>query len=290
MKPQLHRLPIADNTSFFYSKYECNYYERPWHFHKEFELVLITKSTGKKFIGNRVHQFEAGDLTLIGSDVPHLFRNDDYHYDAANAMQASSIFIHFTEDFLGDKFFHVPEMKLVKRILEKSSLGLHIIGTTQKKIAEKLHSMQAESGSERLLSLLQILLTIAQSSEVHTILATGFSANHHGDTDKINKVFEYIMMNYKKEIYVTDIAAQLNMSVASFSRYFKNHTRKTFLDYVTEIRIGHACKLLMENNHSVSEIGYMSGFENMSNFYRHFKKHIGIIPKEYKNRFINHAI
>lgn len=285
MKPQLHKLPIASNSSFFYSKYDCDYYERPWHFHKEFELVLITKSTGKKFIGNKVSQFEAGDLTLIGSDVPHLFRNDDFHYDLANKMMASSIFIHFTEDFLGEKFFQIPEMIRVKHVLDKSSLGLNIVGSLQKNIVEQLHEMDSQNPSKRLITLLEILLSLSNSSDIQTILPVGFSANHHGDTDKINKVFEHIMQNYKQEIYVTDIANELNMSVASFSRYFKNHTRKTFSDYVTEIRISHACKLLMENNHSVSEISFMSGFENMSNFYRHFKKHIGVIPKDYKNMF-----
>ncbi len=285
MKPQLHKLPIASNSSFFYSKYDCDYYERPWHFHKEFELVLITKSTGKKFIGNKVSQFEAGDLTLIGSDVPHLFRNDDFHYDLANKMMASSIFIHFTEDFLGEKFFQIPEMIRVKHVLDKSSLGLNIVGSLQKNIVEQLHEMDSQNPSKKLITLLEILLSLSNSSDIQTILPVGFSANHHGDTDKINKVFEHIMQNYKKEIYVTDIANELNMSVASFSRYFKNHTRKTFSDYVTEIRISHACKLLMENNHSVSEISFMSGFENMSNFYRHFKKHIGVIPKDYKNMF-----
>jgi AraC-like DNA-binding protein len=94
------------------------------------------------------------------------------------------------------------------------------------------------------------------------------------------------MKNYTQEIYVHEIASQLHMSVASFSRYFKNHTRKTFSDYVTEIRIGHACRLLMEDNYSISEISYKSGFDNLSNFYRHFKKIIGIIPKDYRNRFL----
>jgi AraC-like DNA-binding protein len=94
------------------------------------------------------------------------------------------------------------------------------------------------------------------------------------------------MKNYTEEIYVQEIASKLHMSVPSFSRYFKHHTRKTFSDYVTEIRIGHACRLLMEQDLNISEISYKSGFDNLSNFYRHFKKIIGIIPKDYRNRFL----
>jgi AraC-like DNA-binding protein len=111
-------------------------------------------------------------------------------------------------------------------------------------------------------------------------------ASNSNDTNKIDLVFQYIIKNFKNEIYVGEIASRLNMSIPSFSRYFKLHTRKTFCNYVTEIRISHACKLLMEGNHTTSEIGYISGFENQSNFYRHFKKYTGVIPKEYKQRFL----
>lgn len=127
---------------------------------------------------------------------------------------------------------------------------------------------------------------LSQSKDLKPLLSIGYSANNSGDTEKINKAFEFIVKNYKEEIYVGEIASKLNMSVASFSRYFKHHTRKTFSDYVTEIRIGHACRLLMENNFSISEISYQSGFDNLSNFYRHFKKIVGVIPKDYKNRFL----
>ena len=97
------------------------------------------------------------------------------------------------------------------------------------------------------------------------------------------------MENYTKEIYIEEIATKLNMSVASFSRYFKHHTRKTFSHYVTEIRIGHACRLLMEDDYNISEICYLSGFDNLSNYYRHFKNTVGVIPKEYKKRFLSNS-
>ena len=135
---------------------------------------------------------------------------------------ASSIFIHFTEDFLGEKFFQIPEMIRVKHVLDKSALGLNIVGSLQERISEQLHEMDLQSPPKRLITLLEILLSLSNNSDIQTILPVGFSANHHGDTDKINKVFEHIMQNYKQEIYVTDIANELNMSVASFSRYLRS--------------------------------------------------------------------
>jgi AraC-like DNA-binding protein len=286
MRAQLHKLPFSTDASFLYYQWECDHFDKPWHVHREYELVLINKGRGTKFIGDKVSSFQEGDLTLIGSNIPHLFRNSEEHYIKTNKLQASSIFIHFTIDFLGANFFDIPEMKLVNSLLKKSSLALDIGGKTKKFIITKLQNMNEEKAPQKLLSLLEILIKLSQSRDLTTILSSGFSTGNSGDTDKISKVFEFIMKNYTKEIYVHEIASKLNMSVASFSRYFKNHTRKTFSDYVTEIRIGHACRLLMENNYGISEISYLSGFDNLSNFYRHFKKQIGIIPKEYRNRFL----
>ncbi|MES2005609.1 MAG: AraC family transcriptional regulator [Bacteroidota bacterium] len=286
MKPLLHKLPIASDASFLYKVLDCDYFSNPWHFHKEFELVLIDKSRGTRFIGDNVRYFEEGDLSMIGSNIPHLFRNSEEYYAKNSTLKAKSIFIHFTKDFLGNHFFDLPEMKQVNKLLDKSALALDIQGKTKKYIIGKLKDMQNEKPPQRLLSLLEILIRLSQSNDLKPLLSPGFSANTSGDSDKINHVFQFIMQHYTEEIYVQEIASKLNMSVAAFSRYFKHHTRKTFSDYVTEIRIGHACKLLMENNHSISEISYQSGFDNLSNFYRHFNRIIGIVPKEYRNRFL----
>jgi AraC-like DNA-binding protein len=286
MKPQLHKLPVSTDASFLYKKLDVDYFPNPWHFHKEYELVLIDRSSGTRFIGDNVCHFEDGDLCLIGSNIPHLYRNGEEYYAKNSKLKANSIFIHFTKDFLGNHFFDIPEMKMIQRLLEKSSLALDIHGKTKKIIVNKLHNMEDEKPLQRLLSLLEILGILSQSSDLKPLLSAGFLANNSGDSDKVNHVFQFIMKNYTEEIYVQEIASKLNMSVAAFSRYFKHHTRKTFSDYVTEIRISHACRLLMENNLSISEISYRSGFDNLSNFYRHFKKTIGIVPKDYRNRFV----
>ncbi|HEX8546395.1 MAG TPA: AraC family transcriptional regulator [Cytophagaceae bacterium] len=285
MRPQLFKLPYAKDTSFYYSKYDCDYFEKPWHFHKEFELVYIIKSKGTKFIGNKVLSFDEGDLTLIGADVPHLFRNDEIYYEQNFKNQASCIFIHFDPSVWGGQFIELPEFKKVKKILKEASLALTIEGNTKKLIVDKLERMEALDSTKKILSLLEILEILSTGEDVSTILNVPFvgKSNHHAD--RINKVFDYIMLNYTQEIYVKQIADELHMSTSAFSRYFKTHTSKTFSDYVTEIRINFACKLLIEDNFSVSEIGFMSGFENRTNFYRHFKKQVGMVPKDYKSAF-----
>ncbi len=286
MKPKLYKIPFGDDSSFLYKKMECDYFNDPWHFHKEYELVMINKSRGIRFIGDNVAPFREGNLALIGSNIPHFLRNSEEFYTKKKTLAASSTYIHFTKDFLGSHFFDIPEMKFVNRLLDRSALALEIYGKTKKFVIKKLQDMYHQDPERKLLSLLEILIKLSESRELNPILSTGYSANNSGETERINQVFEYIINNYTEEIYVQEIASKLNMSVASFSRYFKHHTRKTFSDYVTEIRIGHACRLLMENTQSISEISYQSGFDNLSNFYRHFKKTIGIIPKEYRSRFL----
>ncbi|MEO7959994.1 MAG: AraC family transcriptional regulator [Ginsengibacter sp.] len=205
-------------------------------------------------------------------------------------LVAKSIFIHFTDDFAGNAFFDLPEMKLVRRLLDKSALGFDIQGKANEYVKQRLIEMQNALPTKRLLSLLDILVFLSSSNELKYILSSSFTASNSYDTDRINIVLQFIMENYTNEIYIEEIASKLNMSVASFSRYFKYHTRKTFSHYVTEIRIGHACRLLMEDDYNISEICYLSGFDNLSNYYRHFKKIVGVIPKEYKSRFIENNL
>ena len=288
MRPQFHKLPLSSNSSFLFMCWECAYFDKPWHFHKEYELVLIDKNEGTRFIGDHVSQFRDGDLVLIGPNIPHLYRNSEAYYKNKGVV-AKSVFIHFTDDFLGKSFFDLPEMKLVRRLLDRSSLGFEILGKANQYVRQKLVSMQEQPPTERLLILLDILVFLSKRKDLNFILSSGFTAKNSYDTDRINIVLHFILENYTNEIYIEEIAAKLNMTGASFSRYFKHHTRKTFSNYVTEIRISHACRLLLEDNYNISEICYLSGFDSLTNYYRHFKKQVGVIPKEYKSRFLSNA-
>lgn len=292
MRPQLHKLPLIKDSSFLYKNWHCAYFDKPWHFHEEYELVMIDKSKGTKFIGDKVSDFAEGDLMLIGPKIPHFFRNNINYYKKNGKLEASSFFIHFTEDFIGKNFFSLPEMKLVQKLLESSQFALEIHGMVKPYIIGKLHQMKTESSPQRLVSLLDILVKISESNEVNQVLSSRFEEARHQqagktkDTSRINTIFEYIMSNYNREIYVHEIAEKLHMSNASFSRFFKHHTRKTFSDYITEIRISHACKILMLDHQNISQICFDSGFENLSNFYKHFGRITGVIPKEYRRRFL----
>jgi AraC-like DNA-binding protein len=271
MRPQFHKLPLPADSSFLFMCWECDYFDKPWHFHKDYELVLIDNNEGIRFIGDKMSNFKDGDLVFLGPNIPHMYRNSDAYYKKKE-LKAKSIFTHFTEDFLGKSFFDLPEMKGVRKLLDKSSLGFEILGKSNKYVRNKLEGMQEELPSKRLLTLLDILEFLSRSKELKNILANSITAKNSYDTDRINIVLQFILENYTHEIYIEEIATKVNMTVASFSRFFKQHTKKTFSNYVTEIRISHACRLLVEDDYNISEICYLSGFDTLSNYYRHFKR------------------
>lgn len=294
MKPQLHKLPIISNASFLYKNWHCEHFDKPWHFHEEYELVMIEKSQGSKFIGDKVLSFEEDDLMLIGPKIPHFFRNNAEYYKKNGKQEASSIFIHFTQDFLGKNFFDLPEMKLVQNLLENAQFALDIHGEVKAHIISRLSNMHNESAPQRLVSLLDILVTLSESKETVPVLTEKYAksntamyaTNNPHEVSRINIILNHIISNLHREIYVTEMASLLHMSNAAFSRYFKHHTRKTFSDYVIEMRISHACKLLMTGEQNISQVSFGSGFENLSNFYKHFRRITGMIPKEYRRRFL----
>ncbi len=285
MKACLHKLPLDEGSSFLFNKWNCSFFDKPWHFHEEFELVLIDKSSGTQLIGDKVKLFKDGDLFLIGPNIPHMFKNFDEYYQ--EEKDASSVFLHFTENFLGEKFIQLPEMKAVQRLLQKASFALEIHGNTRKRIIRFLKEMEDQSPSRRMLSLLNILIDLSESDETETLLNASFPVNiiNNKDTSRINQVLEYIMQNYQHKIYISEVASQVNMSDAAFSRYFKKHTQINFSQYLTEIRISQACQLLIQGEENITQVGFLCGFDNLSNFYRHFKKVTGKIPKDYQKKF-----
>jgi hypothetical protein len=203
MKPQLHKLPLAGNTSFLYNRWDCPCFNKPWHFHEEYELVWIRKSEGTKFIGDHVSYFREGDLFLIGSNIPHLFRNHEDYYDPGSGLEASSIFIHFTEESLGNGFFDLPELKPVKQLLDQSAYALQVNGSTRDMITSKLLHMQDEVSPRRLISLIEILVLLSESRDMQALLANPFTQKHTTtarDTTRIQKVLEYVMKNFQHDL------------------------------------------------------------------------------------------
>lgn len=284
MKAQQEKLTLEPTYSFVLQKDVFPYYPTPWHYHPEYELVLVVKSTGKRTIGDHVERFSDGDLLFIGPNLPHVYQNDPIYYQNDTSLTAEAIVIHFDENFLGKDFFELPEMILVKQLFNKSKFGFKILGSTREKVAGMLKGMHVLSGHQRIISLLQILEILSLTAEYKLLVRPGFIQDHTvSNNDQLTKIHAFIMGNFQRDISLAEVAKVANMSVPSFCRFFKSSTRKTFSTFLNDIRIGYACKLIVEDRYNISQICYESGFNNLSNFNRLFKKLTDKTPLQYKH-------
>ena len=286
MKPQLLKISNPLDYSFNLFDQEADYFPTPWHYHPEVEIVFMLESKGEKYIGSSVTDFEPGDLVMIGSYLPHYYKNNSNYYETDSGLRARSLVIHFNEDFMGKDFINTSENFLVKQMLENSRRGLQFGRDFIEGLREELTSLIKLENMDRLLGLLSLLNKMSKTQDFNFLTSDPIYLNNSVDSDRIKKVFEYVMANFQKEIKLQEIAGLASMSESAFSRYFKKRTRKTFSTFLTEIRIEHACKLLQKDKHSVSEVSYESGFNNLSNFNRQFKSVKKTTPLSYRSRFL----
>ena len=282
MKPLLQRLPLSKGISFIFERYESPFFETPWHYHEELEIVLCDGGFGKKVVGNHTSEYQENDLMLLGSNLPHWFRADDSYYNSEENLKPASIVIQFRIDSFGEYFFQMSEMKQIFQLFEKAKYGIAFSGKTKERINEILRKNIKKSGIEKLLSLFEILKLMAFSDESKTLSAIGMAGVSLKDSERMNVIFDQILKHFKEEISIEKLAQMTNFSKAAFCRYFKSRTQKTFIEYLSEVRINHACKLLKESEMSILEICYESGFNNLSNFNRQFRKQMNTNPKEFR--------
>lgn len=280
-KPLLQKLPLTFGSSFLIDRFESPYFDTPWHYHQEIEIVLCDGGFGKKFVGNHVSDYSEGDLAILGSNLPHWYCADDACYQH---QKPASIVIHFLDDCFGKDFFESEEMTEIKYFLKTANLGIEFYGETRTKIQEKIQSLLNADKVARMLGLIEILHLMSTTKEYQFLSENAIVGVSKKDSERMNEVFNYVLKNFKNDINLSEIANKTRFSEAAFCRYFKLRTQKTFVEFVNEIRIEYACKLLTENDLNILEICYESGFKNLSNFNRQFRKYINNNPKTYRKK------
>ncbi|MHA4845063.1 AraC family transcriptional regulator [Flavitalea antarctica] len=285
MKPVLEHLPREAEESFVVKGFDYKYFPTPWHYHPEYELVLVLESSGKRFIGDHISDFSAGNLAFLGPNLPHLYRNDSEYYASRSKLRARSIVIHFLETSLGNDFLSLPEAKSLRSLFSKSARGLEVSGKTHKIVSEKMQELISVTGMRRWLTLAEILLILAESRDCKYISHETIIGHNSKESERLNKVFEFVLKRFDTEINISEVARLVNMAENSFSRYFSQRTRKTFSGFVNEIRLSHASKLLIETQKSISEICFECGFNNLSNFNRQFLQMYGLSPLSYRKQY-----
>jgi AraC-like DNA-binding protein len=264
---------------YFYSPY---YGHPSFHSHPEFELMFIREGFGKRIIGNNIAKFERNDMVFMGSGVPHIWLSDPSFYKEGSNMISEAIIAYIHPNVFEFMLNHVEELKEVKEMLNQSRRGICIHGKTKKDIAERLIYLSSKTGFERVEGLLHIIYMISTSSEKSYILNDD-PAILIGTIDRMNEVIDFIKNNLEKQITLQQVAGLACLTIPSFCRFFKVRTKMTFFQYLTELRIKHACKILIEMDRPVSYIANMCGFKSDSHFCKVFKEHIGQSPYQYKS-------
>ena len=291
MKPKLLKISVAPENSFSCRFDSVPYFYNEWHFHPEVELVSILQGSGTQFIGNDIDHFNNGDMVIVGSNLPHLWRCDDDYFAKESTLKAESLVIHFMPDVLGETFMHLPENKLIIDLLKRAKQGIKINGDTKEKVNGYMQTLLLAKGSERLILLLQILSTLSLSKDLEPIAANNMERPHSAkEGERMNAVFQYLIDNFSKTVSLDDIAAQAHLTPNAFCRFFKARTKKTFSQYLLEMRISHACKLLADTEKSIGNICLECGFNNSSHFNRHFKQLNGCTPLEYRKKQLSKEV
>lgn len=276
MKPLIQKLPVDSSSSFVARTYTTPYFETPWHQHEEYELLIEIAGNGSAFIGDHIGEYHTGDVFLLGKNLPHWFRKKDVE------MVGSAVVVQFREEIFGENFLNLPEMQPIKNTLKEASHGIALKGELRETIGNTLRMIESLSGFTQLAALINCLHQISVSDQVTYLTQTSIINFSKQDQDRIHKVYEYTMQNFQKKILLEDVASLTNQSVSAFSHYFKKNTKKNYIQFLTEIRISHSCKLLASTEMSVTEICYESGFHNWSNFSKHFKTIMLMSPMKYR--------
>jgi AraC-like DNA-binding protein len=259
----------------------------PWHHHPEYELVLQLKGRGKRMVGDNVDRFVEHDLIFTGPYLPHQWVPDLYDQGHPDNYQESAFVIQFLHDFMGEKFFDLPENVTLKKFLSGSVRGCKFYGEAKRKIISLLLTMIDSGDTGRLYGLLSIFEVFASTSEFQYLSSSASVESFMmKENESMQKALQFIMQNFQKEIQIKDLLEVTNMSYATFYNYFKRYYKVPFKEYLMDIRIDYACKLLKDETLNISEIAYSCGFENLSNFNRQFKRTKNTTPSLFQRRLL----
>ncbi|MFC3197997.1 AraC family transcriptional regulator [Parapedobacter deserti] len=255
-----------------------------WHFHGEIELIAFHQGSGLQFVGDSITRFEVGDVVMVGSNVPHCWRYDDATERGQQAGPYSTA-IHFKPGLLGEVFMHLPESAGLAQLIDQSRRGLRLRGECARRVLDQLVAVNETDGIHRLIGLLQCLAAfLAMQPNAQPLSSPGFGYQiDHMDEARINKIYSYSFAHLGHPIALADVADLVGLSRTSFCRFFKQRTGKTYVQFLTEIRIGYVCRQLVEKpQRPVKELCYSSGFRNFASFHESFRQITGMSPKAYQ--------
>lgn len=286
MKPLYQDLPFPIDSHIHYYIEDLPHFIVPWHYHPAIEIMYITRGIGTRFVGDCIEQYEEGDVCMIGPNLPHEWRNDDAYFDKESGLRATCICLFFKREIFDPNFIRLPEMNNIRDLIERSRRGLKFTGKSKLEITRFIRSSVNDVGVRKVTNLLTLLELMATSTEYGLLASVGFTNSVNSeDFERFNKVYKFLVKNFATSIRLEEVSTLVGLTPTAFCRYFKERTKKTFVEYLNEMRIGYSKKLLLENKMKISTISGEVGFPNLSNFISQFKKVTGMSPSQFQKQF-----
>ena len=279
MKAAFKPVPRENRSLFRIEKQETDQeFDYPWHYHPEYELTFISNSQGVRYVGNNMENFSDRDLVLLGSNLPHCWIN------SGQVGSTKAIVIFLDQDFIG--WLNNGQFPEIVELFKNSDKGIKFSKEAASIIEKKLVEILEADHFEKFILLMQVLRYLAVEKNFSLLTQNGFSYElNHSNNERINAVYRFVSKNFRRNISLADVAAEVNMTDESFSRFFSKTMTKSFFTFLNEYRINSACKMLIETDKSINEVCYQSGFENVPFFYRQFKKFKKCQPGAFRSNY-----
>ncbi|OEK05886.1 helix-turn-helix domain-containing protein [Roseivirga misakiensis] len=285
MKALPFKIPKTEQSSIHTQVDEEFHFYDTLHQHPEIQVTLIERSHGTLIHGDYLGSFAPGDVFVIGANAPHVFRNDKIYYTQPTDRAAKALTFFFDENTLGKNFLELPEARTLAIFIRNLERGVKFTGPDLIPITAAIRELFRADGMDRIIALLQVLKQLMQARN-YELLSRHLPSKEVNATEgkRLNDIFNFTIKEYTRPIQLEEVAALANLSKTAFCRYFKQHTRKTYLDFLTEYRVSEACKMLSDKSTPIAQVAYNCGFNNLSNFNRRFKNVVGVSPRAYINQ------
>ncbi len=258
-------------------------FDIPWHHHPEFELTYLIQGEGKKNVGDHISEINGEELLLFGTNLPHSWSCTENSKPKSISKQ---IVVQFPYDFLGEDFFTNAAFSKIRELLQISFRGVLFHGPEKEIASKRIKRMLHLQDFERTMELLNILNILAQSKNYDVLSSIGYSGQlNKNESARMNDIYNYILDHFKTDLDLNKVAQFASMTPQAFSKYFRERTRKTYISFLNEVKIGYACRLISEKKFNIAQICYECGFTNLSNFNRQFKRTMKMTPSEFAKRF-----
>lgn len=254
----------------------------PWHYHPELEFIYFREGVTDGVMGNGFCEFQAGEMVLLGSNLPHVLRENE-PYVIASSSPPAGLIVHFRPDFLGEDFFSRPEWVAVRQLIDRSARGIRFRTVVPEPIIDTLDRLASLSPTQRLLEWLGILDHLAREPTFEYLTPAGFVFTPEVEDDRLDRVKAYVFTHFHRQIGLEEMAKVANLSKSTFCRFFKSRTLKTFTVWLNEVRISYVTKVLLaEPSRPIADIAYSAGYSNLSYFNRQFRRIVGMTPRRFR--------